>query len=1039
MADYRPIVIAPGERPHRLLPSQRLEAGTGVVASAGAILSLVAAGLGVQLGANDGLSMAPGTGAADFSGGSGAFKTTTGAVTIGPGAVAVSGAASFTAGGTALSVTNDAAITGAAAIGTVKSGTYDAADGTPAFTIANGTGAVSFQGAIVAGGDLTVTGNLVVNGSTTTVNSTVLDIADRVVHVNHSTGANDPVPSAIAGWSVHRGAVGGVARDHAGVFWVEASQGFRAAFNTAGDDSTVGADLGFTAGAITATSGVTSSGGAFSLTGSAPSTLTTAAASTALTITAGAASVWSTSAGTLSLSGGSGINLQNGGTTSAIVDGAQLQLQGGISLTGVAGAGGIALGSLTGNTQLPTGNLAWAGAAAKTGSFVAQSTFTITAGASSTWSTSSGALSLVSAAAATWGTTAGVLTLCGGGGLTLVGAGASSLSTSSGPLTLNGFGGITVQKAGATYLDHGVTAASEVTLAANINLTAATGSSAFKWGSASGEFTFPTGSLAWTGASNKTLNLTAAGASGTFTLDAGTATVSLFASANARTINFGTGAAIQTVHLFDGAAANVVTLGSTTGAASLTFKAGTGGFTLSQGAASSGTPTGVVFTGAAHTNLAQGLEATDVNWNLARTVQFDGSGSITTQRAFVVQAPTYAFTVGSTITNAATLAVTGAPTAGTNATLTNKYALWVQAGQTELDGALVGTAGWTQTGGNVSLTGSSGSSFTLGNTGGAAALTLQSGTGGSVLTSQDRINITAANNSTWKTTAGTLTIDAGTTLKIGTAAVAIALTGAASTTYTVGDANTTGQITLGQSTATNTISVGDGATANSSTQTITIGTGVTSTTTGRVVVNIGTGSGRCDVTVGSAGADSIGLPSTLTLKSKGTISICDSADARTWNVGTGAAIQTVNLFTGNSGHTINFATGTTAVTANLCTGAAAHAITIGTSGTAAGTTIIRAGDTGTITVGDSTSSNTVKIAAATTGSNIQTVIVGSNGLGAICNKVTIGNYSSTTASELRLLTDKISFFSLTTPVTKQTATGTLANLISILQSYGLVG
>lgn len=45
--------------------------------------------------ANKGVTVASGTSAFDFSGGSGAFKTSTGAATIGPGAVTVSGAATF--------------------------------------------------------------------------------------------------------------------------------------------------------------------------------------------------------------------------------------------------------------------------------------------------------------------------------------------------------------------------------------------------------------------------------------------------------------------------------------------------------------------------------------------------------------------------------------------------------------------------------------------------------------------------------------------------------------------------------------------------------------------------------------------------------------------------------------------------------------------------------------------------------------------------------------------------------------------------------
>jgi len=98
-------------------------------------------------------------------------------------------------------------------------------------------------------------------------------------------------------------------------------------------------------------------------------------------------------------------------------------------------------------------------------------------------------------------------------------------------------------------------------------------------------------------------------------------------------------------------------------------------------------------TGAAHTQQIASTESPDINLNLARTVQF-ATGALTTQRAVLVQAPTYAFVAASTLTNAATFAITAAPTAGTNATLTNSYALWVIAGRTQLDGNVeVGGAG----------------------------------------------------------------------------------------------------------------------------------------------------------------------------------------------------------------------------------------------------------------------------------------------------------------------------------------------------------
>lgn len=93
------------------------------------------------------------------------------------------------------------------------------------------------------------------------------------------------------------------------------------------------------------------------------------------------------------------------------------------------------------------------------------------------------------------------------------------------------------------------------------------------------------------------------------------------------------------------------------------------------------------FEGGAHTGLTASTEQSDFLFDLARTVQF-ATGAITSQRAVRVLAPTYGFVGASIITNAATFYITDAPTAGTNATITNAYALWVDAGATRLDGKL---------------------------------------------------------------------------------------------------------------------------------------------------------------------------------------------------------------------------------------------------------------------------------------------------------------------------------------------------------------
>jgi hypothetical protein len=129
----------------------------------------------------------------------------------------------------------------------------------------------------------------------------------------------------------------------------------------------------------------------------------------------------------------------------------------------------------------------------------------------------------------------------------------------------------------------------------------------------------------------------------------------------------------------------LITTGTQTIAGAKTL---TGNTVLTQTASASGSPNALVLTGAAHTTLTASTEATDVNFNLARTIQF-ATGALTTQRAMRIQAPTYSFVAASTITTASTLSISGPPVAGTNATITTKRALSIETGDLAVvDGSL---------------------------------------------------------------------------------------------------------------------------------------------------------------------------------------------------------------------------------------------------------------------------------------------------------------------------------------------------------------
>jgi hypothetical protein len=104
----------------------------------------------------------------------------------------------------------------------------------------------------------------------------------------------------------------------------------------------------------------------------------------------------------------------------------------------------------------------------------------------------------------------------------------------------------------------------------------------------------------------------------------------------------------------------------------------TGLVTFAPPPATSGTPTLLTVTAPAHTMLAAGTEANDLYFNLNRTVQFTGGTTIASQRAALFASPAYSFTSPTTISNAATVAIAGPPSAGTNATIATGLGLWVQ-------------------------------------------------------------------------------------------------------------------------------------------------------------------------------------------------------------------------------------------------------------------------------------------------------------------------------------------------------------------------
>ena len=112
---------------------------------------------------------------------------------------------------------------------------------------------------------------------------------------------------------------------------------------------------------------------------------------------------------------------------------------------------------------------------------------------------------------------------------------------------------------------------------------------------------------------------------------------------------------------------------------------------LTNPVATSGSPVAFTLVEGAHTTLAASTEAPTMLIDASATKEW-ATGAITSQREFKFLAPTYGFVGASTITNAATVYISGAPASGTNATLTNTYALWIDNGAVQFDRDLtVGT------------------------------------------------------------------------------------------------------------------------------------------------------------------------------------------------------------------------------------------------------------------------------------------------------------------------------------------------------------
>lgn len=160
-------------------------------------------------------------------------------------------------------------------------------------------------------------------------------------------------------------------------------------------------------------------------------------------------------------------------------------------------------------------------------------------------------------------------------------------------------------------------------------------------------------------------------------------------------------------------------------------------FTITELARTSGTPTAVTITGAGHAGVTAATEAVGINLNQSATKTWAaGAGPLATQREVVVQAPTYAGNAAGalTITNASTVYVSGAPIQGANMTLTNKYAVFVDAGTVRLDGRVLFAQGADVGSANDLTLGSDGNVFEITGAVQINAITIAGWQNGSMIT-----------------------------------------------------------------------------------------------------------------------------------------------------------------------------------------------------------------------------------------------------------------------------------------------------------------
>ncbi len=137
--------------------------------------------------------------------------------------------------------------------------------------------------------------------------------------------------------------------------------------------------------------------------------------------------------------------------------------------------------------------------------------------------------------------------------------------------------------------------------------------------------------------------------------------------------------------------AGPIQLGSSGNTNLITIKSNNVTYTMN--AVSSGTPTPFNFGTGTYTNITASTESSSFDFNNSASKTWN-TGSFATERDIRIRQPTYKANAASTITDAATFDIVGAPICNSNMTCTNQWALRVEAGDSQFGGRINGTSGF---------------------------------------------------------------------------------------------------------------------------------------------------------------------------------------------------------------------------------------------------------------------------------------------------------------------------------------------------------